>query len=932
MPPSVSLFDVEPLYESLACGRLVLTSNRRLATRIASAYVIAARERGQAVVTTPRVYSLKAWISRQWQRLLTEAYAPALEHRLLEPAQEQWLWERIVADTPLGQALLRPAATAQRAAGAYRLIAEWRLDLGESGVRSALQVGDDASVWWQWATAFEAHCRNRGRISAARLPELLIAATADDALAREASIDLVGFQDLPPLHAALLETSGPLQHVRMASREGEVRRVQCESWQQEVQAAAVWSKQILKNDPAATVAIVVPELQQQRTSVERVVREVFEPGYNVCAPATSNAGTAQRKVLPFNMSAGYPLLDAPVIRAVLDLLSLSLPQLELPVFEAICQSPFGLNGAADIDRIAGLISRCREQQSLSLSVARFRQWAADIAGADPVAQGDWAFAGALQQAATLCRQRHVDRPRGHGDWADFFQCLLQLFGWPGQRRLDSIEYQQVVHWQDALKQFVNLDSVVGGESIPLRESISQLRGILSRHVFQPQTADSPLQVLGTLEAAGLQFSHLWLTSMSARHWPPPPSPNPLLPPALQRELGMPHSSAEHEYEYAAGLTHQFLRTARHVVVSAPATVDENPVRFSRLFSAHPAVDLGTLLGRDLAMLLPGVEIRRRYLESRKLETVEAGAAPPLDNPGSVGGGTSLFANQSACPFRAFARHRLHLDSLGRPEPGLSAAERGNLLHRSLEFFWNALHCREALLALEDDALRDHCHRAADHALGQILARSGKHFGERFRRIETERLESLLLAWMAVEKERTDFVVQATEKREAFDVAGLNVVARIDRIDRLADGTLLIIDYKTGRTALSAWWGDRPEQPQLPLYAISAERGHDDGADTRVGGIAFAEISARGCQLKGAGEESCAEPQVAWDKPLKTDSGQYSWERQKQQWRAVLSRLAGEFIGGNAEVDPKFHPQQSPKTCQYCGLQPLCRISHEELNP
>jgi ATP-dependent helicase/nuclease subunit B len=46
-----------------------------------------------------------------------------------------------------------------------------------------------------------------------------------------------------------------------------------------------------------------------------------------------------------------------------------------------------------------------------------------------------------------------------------------------------------------------------------------------------------------------------------------------------------------------------------------------------------------------------------------------------------------------------------------------------------------------------------------------------------------------------------------------------------------------------------------------------------------------------------------------------------WTQQLQQWREVLERLAQEFRRGEVGVTPL----QGRSSCQYCGLEPLCRV-------
>ncbi len=49
--------------------------------------------------------------------------------------------------------------------------------------------------------------------------------------------------------------------------------------------------------------------------------------------------------------------------------------------------------------------------------------------------------------------------------------------------------------------------------------------------------------------------------------------------------------------------------------------------------------------------------------------------------------------------------------------------------------------------------------------------------------------------------------------------------RLDRIDRLNDGTFLVIDYKSGDVSPKSWDLPRPDDVQLPLYAgFALDRG------------------------------------------------------------------------------------------------------------
>ena len=69
---------------------------------------------------------------------------------------------------------------------------------------------------------------------------------------------------------------------------------------------------------------------------------------------------------------------------------------------------------------------------------------------------------------------------------------------------------------------------------------------------------------------------------------------------------------------------------------------------------------------------------------------------PLSQP-QVRGGSRVFAHQAACPFRAFAEHRLVARPLERLQVGLGPMRSGTLMHRALELLWRELRTQQALL-------------------------------------------------------------------------------------------------------------------------------------------------------------------------------------------------------------------------------------------
>src|SRR5262249_58546719 len=151
-----------------------------------------------------------------------------------------------------------------------------------------------------------------------------------------------------------------------------------------------------------------------------------------------------------------------------------------------------------------------------------------------------------------------------------------------------------------------------------------------------------------------------------------------------------------------------------------------------------------------------------------------------------------------------------------------------------------------------------------------------------------------------------FEVVATEKKTLLTFAGLQFDAYIDRVDRLSTGGHAILDYKTGGGAVNSkrWMGERPDEPQLPLYAVSAQE--------EISAVVFAKFRPGDMRLVGLARDDKALPRVAKPK----DPG---WKPMLADWKKEAERLGTSFAAGEAGVDPK----KDLNTRRYCGLQTLC---------
>ena len=486
--------------------------------------------------------------------------------------------------------------------------------------------------------------------------------------------------------------------------------------------------------------------------------------------------------------------------------------------------------------------------------------------------------------------------------------LADAFGWPGDgETLDSDQFQA---WQSVRAQVLGLGALelVSGDTGFVR-AVSLLGQLLESRTFQPEAGEARIQVLDIREASGLEFDHAWFADLVEDRWPPAEDPDPFLPIPVQREAGCPGADPESAGQRAAIAHGRLAGSAATLVQSRPGREGETPLIASPLVAECP---------------LPGQAPEIAPTLFGELGTPAALAGPVRDDrgPPHAGGlspgGAGLIQRQSACPRSAFLRDRLGAGDHVFNRPGLDAAGRGSLVHRTLDLVWGRLEHSSVLGAMDDGALEELILDCIDQASRRYRTTSG--CGAGFFRTQREWLLETLREWFDLERQRTRaFTVIAREQPVTLSLDGLELAFRIDRIDRFEDGSLALIDYKTGAgQSLDDWFHDRPREPQLPLYALS-----QDGQGHAVGVVSYARVRLGECALAGfmdparlGGEESLGGHPGLRVVPFRGPcaGGDLS------HWRRTLGALAREYLEGDARISPR-----NGGLCPDCPTPAFCRI-------
>jgi ATP-dependent helicase/nuclease subunit B len=226
-----------------------------------------------------------------------------------------------------------------------------------------------------------------------------------------------------------------------------------------------------------------------------------------------------------------------------------------------------------------------------------------------------------------------------------------------------------------------------------------------------------------------------------------------------------------------------------------------------------------------------------------------------------------------------------------------------LLHSVLEIVWREMGSQQRLRELSQEDLQLLVQTAVDQAVA--LREDFSEFQKQARSAERERLVSIVLEWLAIEEQRKNaFTIQVTEQERQCEVAGLRLSLRMDRIDRLDNGKLVLIDYKSGVQDRKNLDGPRPPEPQLLLYASTLGE--------EVEGVYFAQLKPRNLCPVGYSRHG----QFSSDK--KEILGE-AWPERLTEWRYTVEGLARDFVQGYAHVDP------AKDACTFCQNRPLCRV-------
>ncbi|HYJ89807.1 MAG TPA: PD-(D/E)XK nuclease family protein, partial [Pyrinomonadaceae bacterium] len=428
------------------------------------------------------------------------------------------------------------------------------------------------------------------------------------------------------------------------------------------------------------------------------------------------------------------------------------------------------------------------------------------------------------------------------------------------------------------------------------------------HVKIPMHAETGgIRILLPNDIVGLQFERVFVIGMAEGILPAPSVDSNVIDFCERRrlrELGIYLEDALEVPRWEA-LTFYFtlLACKDRIVFSYPKFAGDSELLPSAFFKR-----LGVTPKQSGEKYISSVpEYRRAYLLKENQETndeiltaarhqfeVESrreSDLPPDEYDGVIGipvkrktWSASSLSRIGSCAFKWFAHDILKLNEIKEGETDLRGDTRGRLMHKTLELavkrVGQTVDLRSAILEILEEEFAKA--EAEENEIGVI---SNWHLRR------AEQIEKLRIAVASEHFVENGATIVSTEKRFEADFCGLTISGIVDRIDRLPDGKIVAVDYKSGTYIAKIKDNDGylKIDIQLPIYSrIAAPKLFPDA---ECAGGQFFHLST---------------PKVTRGKETDLET--------------FLTRVKSLLAQGNFAVDP----DRKHDACKYCEYDIVCR--------
>ncbi len=798
------------------------------------------------------------------------------DKRLLKPIEQEYVWQRCIRQFDQ-ERMLPIDALAQAAQEAWWLMQHWRIPLQRLH-RSHTQD----SLWFaNVAKCFEAYCQKADCCDEASALTLLL----EEGKLMQETLMLYGFFSLTPLQEKFFRRIDPnFQLTTFRTLEQDLGKTgpvaappvfvgldnsKCETQkttfyafehsEEELQRALTWACEEYRKNPQQKIAVILPELERHRQLIESTLTLQF---YDVPKP--------------WVITVPPRLTYYGIIQTALALLTQYLSEnISIENFASLLRSPYWGNMPEEKFARSALVYKLRELQveqcDFDILIKIAEPWQS------------------LQDKFHLLHSKVSKKPKPLKKWIENWARLLNSLNFPNTSTLNAAEIKQAERWNSLLEELSQ--TFTWKENFSATEALRILKKTCQKTYWDNEVnKNKPLQILGIVEATDKQFDQAWLVEATQGNIPFKVYANPLIDKKIQREYCLWGIDIALQDRWAQEAFTQLKKACENLIVSY-AQEENGQIQTPAIFFGEESQALKSF----------PQQLKRRFQEDPSQKNISTWSHAYLP------GATAAIKSQRLCSMQAFARFRLDLEPLPNPVLGLTPIERGLIVHLALQLIWQQLQTQENLLALSSEQLTQLIEKVLPLALKLVPWSRRKLLPKALLELEAKTLKNNLLEWLALEAGRPSFKIIALEKESQVLFKNMKWRLRIDRIDQLEDGKLLLIDYKTGTISTKQWQPEIFTEPQLPLYAVTSPTPFD--------GVAFAEIISKNLKMHGIARENISLGKMGFLKSV-TD-----WPALLAEWKQALETLVENFTHSQATLNPL----EGEATCRQCRLQSFCRV-------
>jgi ATP-dependent helicase/nuclease subunit B len=401
-----------------------------------------------------------------------------------------------------------------------------------------------------------------------------------------------------------------------------------------------------------------------------------------------------------------------------------------------------------------------------------------------------------------------------------------------------------------------------------------LEQLMRASAIRPPFGQHPrLFIWGLIEARLQQADLVILGGFNEGVWPQWPAPDPWLAPRLRHVLGLPGLERRiglAAHDFAAGLG------APNVLVTRARRDARAPAIASRFWLRLEAMTSGVSRSPLHRKWAAAIDRPAGHRAASRPEP----SPPPSLRPRRIS--VTEVDRLKADPFAFYARKMLGLPALDEVDADPGAAWRGSAVHRVLESWMKEDDCDPAALRPRAEAL------LADTAAHPLV-----------RALWEPRLMEAI-DWIAAEVARNREAGRRPLRAEAWgetEIAGIRLQGMADRIDRLSDGGLAIVDYKTGMAPGPKAVAEGYSM-QLGLLGLIAERGGFEGLEGAAACFEYWSLAKKGGKLGHV--TSPVGGRTGFDPGDFTTVAARNFIAAAEAW-----------LTGNAPFTAKLHPEYAP---------------------